>query len=251
MAQISKRQIQDGSIDNNKIQPGAAIETSKLAEGADFIKRDGSVAATSNMSMGGNKITGLATATNNDEAVNLGQLNSALSNLNNLFDSKGSCKASTTGNITISNPATSTFDGITLSNGDRLFVGQQTAQAENGLYTFNGSGSALTRTTDMDSWAEVPGAFVAIEQGTLYQDTIWLCTSNQNGTLGTTAIVWQQIPTTAGLSNSSAASRQDISIYILYHQVNIMNMHYTQIQTQLTKQTLGGFSPPSKRWVPV
>jgi len=208
MSQISKRQIQDGSIDNNKIQAGAAIDTTKLADGVNFIKRDGSVPATANLPMGGNKITGLATATNNDEAVNLGQLNSALSNLNNLFKAKNSCKASTTGNITISNPGTAVFDGITLSNGDRLFLGLQTTQAENGIYIFNGSGVALTRATDMDSWAEVPAAFVAIEQGTTYQDTIWLCTSNQGGTLGTTAITWQQIPTTAGLSNTNFVDKE-------------------------------------------
>ena len=59
--QVVKRQIADGAIDNAKVQAGAGIETSKLADGANFIKRDGSVAFTGNQSMGGNSITNLAT----------------------------------------------------------------------------------------------------------------------------------------------------------------------------------------------
>ena len=43
------------------------------------------------------------------------------------------------------------------------------------------------RVADMDVWAEIPGAFFAVEEGSVNADTIWLCTANSGGTLGTTA----------------------------------------------------------------
>ena len=58
--QIVKRQIADGAIDNSKVQAGAGIETSKLAEGADLLKRDGSVLLTGNLDANNNKITNLS-----------------------------------------------------------------------------------------------------------------------------------------------------------------------------------------------
>jgi hypothetical protein len=88
-------------------------------------------------------------------------------------------------------------DGVTNTAGDRVLVKNQAAQAQNGIYTVTtvGSGSVawvLTRATDMDTWAEVPGAYVFIETGTTYADTGWVCTSNSGGTMGTTAITWVQ-----------------------------------------------------------
>lgn len=206
--QITKRQIADGSIDDSKVQAGAGIATSKLAEGADFIKRNGSVAMTGNLNMGSQAITNVATGSNSSDAVNKGQLDAAIASLNSLFDSKGSVKAATTGNISLTNPATAVFDGVTLSVDDRLLVRNQTAPAENGIYLFKGSAAALVRVSDMDSWGEVAGAFVAVEDGTTLGDSIWLCTSNGGGTLGTTAITWMQIPTAAGLSHNNFVSKE-------------------------------------------
>lgn len=100
------------------------------------------------------------------------------------------CKISTTANITLSGEQT--LDGV-LTSATRVRVGFQTAAAENGIYVSN-SGSWI-RATDMDAWTEVPGSIVHVEQGTLYADTLWMCTSNTGGTLGSTAIDWIQLPT--------------------------------------------------------
>ena len=146
-----------------------------------------------------------------------------------MFDAKGSVKAATTGNISLTNPATSSFDGVTLSIDERLLVRSQTAPAENGIYLFKGSAAALVRATDMDSWAEIPGAFVAVEDGTAYGDSIWLCVSNAGGTLGTSAITWQQIPTTAGLSHSNFVSKE-----IPSGAINGSNTTYTLANTPVS-----------------
>ena len=129
------------------------------------------------------------------------------------LDPKGSAVNATTANLTATysngtagvgatltnsgSLAAFSADGVTNSVGDRVLVKNQTTAAQNGIYTVTtvGSGSVawvLTRATDMDVWAEVPGAYVFIETGTSYADTGWVCTSNQGGTMGTTAITWVQ-----------------------------------------------------------
>jgi len=115
------------------------------------------------------------------------------------LDPKASCVAATTANITLS--GTQTIDGVALIAGDRCLVKDQTLSQDNGIYLV--AAAAWTRATDMDSWAEVPGAFTFIEQGTLYADTGWVCTSNAGGTLGTTAITWVQF---AGVGSYTAGT---------------------------------------------
>jgi hypothetical protein len=104
------------------------------------------------------------------------------------LDTKASVVAGTTVNITLS--GTQTIDGIVLVSGDRVLVKNQTAPADNGLYLC--AAGAWTRTTDMDTWAEVPGAYVFVETGSTLADTGWVCTSNAGGTIGVTAITWAQ-----------------------------------------------------------
>jgi len=115
------------------------------------------------------------------------------------LDPKASCVAATTANITLS--GTQTIDGVALIAGDRCLVKDQTLSQDNGIYLV--AAGAWTRATDMDTWAEVPGAFTFIEQGTSYADTGWVCTSNAGGTLGTTPITWVQF---AGVGSYTAGT---------------------------------------------
>ena len=104
------------------------------------------------------------------------------------LDVKGSCIAGTTVNITLS--GTQTVDGIALIAGDRCLVKNQSTASENGIYVV--ASGAWTRSTDMDTWSEVPGAFTFIEQGSSQGDTGWVCTANAGGTIGVTAMNWSQ-----------------------------------------------------------
>ena len=207
--QIVKRQIADGAIDNAKVQAGAGIETSKLADGVNFTKRDGSVPFTGSQSMGGNSITNLATPSLGTDAANKNYVDTQISNITNLFDAKGSVRVATSsaGTLATSFANGQTIDGVTLTTNDRILLKNQSTQAENGIYIVQASGAPV-RATDMDAWTEVPSAFVVVEEGTANADTIWLCTSNKGGTLGSTAITWQQIPTTAGLSNTNFVDKE-------------------------------------------
>lgn len=112
------------------------------------------------------------------------------------------CIAASTANVLVSNPGTAVFDGITLSSGQRLLLKDQTAGAENGAYIFNGSSSALTRTTDADTGAELVAATFPITSGTLNANK-WFTVQQTSITLGTTAITFTQ--TNSGTSYVNGA----------------------------------------------
>ena len=101
---------------------------------------------------------------------------------------KAACSAGTTANITLS--GLQTIDGYSVTAGQRVLVKNQTNSAENGIYV--ASASAWTRATDMDVWAEVPGAYTVLLNGTSNADTGWVCTASASGTIGVTAMPWVQ-----------------------------------------------------------
>ena len=104
------------------------------------------------------------------------------------LDTKASVVAGTTANITLS--GAQTIDGVAVVATDRVLVKNQTAPADNGIYI--ASATAWSRAPDMNTWVQVPGAYVFIEGGTTLADTGWVCTSDAGGTIGVTAITWAQ-----------------------------------------------------------
>jgi hypothetical protein len=96
--------------------------------------------------------------------------------------------AGTTANITLS--GAQTIDGVSVTAGQRVLVKTQTAPAENGIYVV--AAGAWSRATDMDSWAEVPGAYTFVRTGTTLASTGWVAQAATSGTLGSTAISWVQ-----------------------------------------------------------
>ena len=207
--QIVQRQIADGAINDSKVAAGASIASSKLADGNNFIKKDGTVAMTGALNMGSQLINNVLTPSAGTDAANKSYVDTQISNLNSIFDAKGSVRVATTaaGTLASSFANGSSVDGITLVTGDRILIKNQASQSENGIYVVAASG-APSRATDMDVWAEVPGAFLAVEEGTTNADTIWLCTANAGGTINTTAITFQQIPTSAGLTSSNFVDKE-------------------------------------------
>jgi hypothetical protein len=113
--------------------------------------------------------------------------------------------AATTANISIATPGFTTLDGVTLVSGSsRILVKDQTTQSQNGIYIYNGSASALTRSSDMDLWSEVPGAATFVKNGTTLAKTGWVVAGvSVSGTIGTTAMPWTQF-TGAGTYSVSA-----------------------------------------------
>lgn len=185
LTKIKKSQLDTLNITNSDIDAAAAIASSKLADGANFLKKDGSVAMTADLPMGGFKITGLATPVASTDAATKGYVDGLALGL----DVKASVRVATTANITLS--GTQTIDGVAVVAGDRVLVKDQTTGSQNGIYV--ASASAWTRSTDADVDAEVTaGLFVFVEEGTVNADSGWILTTNAPITLGTTALVFAQ-----------------------------------------------------------
>jgi hypothetical protein len=88
-------------------------------------------------------------------------------------------------------------DGITASAGDRVLAKDEATASHNGIYlvTATGSGSApwvVTRAPDLNSSAQVPGAFCFVEQGTVNAGAGFTVASPGPFTVGTTAITFTQ-----------------------------------------------------------
>lgn len=92
----------------------------------------------------------------------------------------------TTANITLSGEQT--IDGV-LTSTSRILVKSQSTQSENGIY-ITGAG-AWTRATDADLAAELEGATVTVQQGTVNENTTWTQTTD-GITLGSSNIIWAQ-----------------------------------------------------------
>jgi hypothetical protein len=189
MAQMKIRgntQIIAGTITNTEINASAAIASSKLADGANWVKKDGSVAMTGALAMGTNKITGLGTPTADTDAATKGYVDGLATGV----DWKASVRVATTANITLS--GTQTIDGVALSVGDRVLVKDQSTGSANGIYVV--ASGAWTRATDADSSAEVTAGMTCwVNEGTVNGDSQWLLTTNDAIVLGTTALTFTQI----------------------------------------------------------
>lgn len=182
---ILKRQIENLQIVDSDIASGANISTSKLAEGADFIQRDGSVAYIADQSMGGFKLTNLGSPTNPNDAARLVDIQNATLGIS----LKDAVRVATTANITLS--GAQTIDGVSAIAGDRVLVKNQTNAVQNGIYVV--ATGAWSRSPDADVDPDLkPNTFVFVSEGTTQADTGWMITNNGTIIIGTTAINWTQ-----------------------------------------------------------
>lgn len=105
------------------------------------------------------------------------------------LDMKASCRAATTGPITLS--GTQTIDGVAVIAGDRVLVKDQGTGSTNGIYVV--AAGAWTRSTDADTSVEVTsGMYTFISEGTTNADTGWVLATNDPIVLNTTALVFTQ-----------------------------------------------------------
>lgn len=126
---------------------------------------------------------------------------------------KDSVRVRSTANVNLSNPGISSIDGVTLSNGDRILCVNQSSGSQNGIYVWAGSGSAMTRSSDLDAASEFPGAACFVREGSTYADTGWVCT-NDSVNLGTDVINFTQFTGAAQIiaGNGLAKSGNTLSV---------------------------------------
>jgi hypothetical protein len=118
-----------------------------------------------------------------------------------------------------------TIDGVALIAGDRVLVKDApvstgigsagSTQPANGIYTVVSAAGPITlaRAVDMDTWAEVPAAYVWVEEGTTNADTGYVCTSNTGGTFKTTGITFTKFATSTGLASGVSGGTTNSIVY--------------------------------------
>lgn len=153
------------------------------------------ISASADVALGGFKITGLGNGSAASDAATYGQLIALV----NGADWKGSVRAATTGNITLS--GLQTIDGISVLAGERVLVKNQSAPAQNGIYL--ASSGAWTRAADADVGTLSAAAAVFVEEGSTQADSQWRLTTDGAITVGTTAQTWAQIGAATSYTNGS------------------------------------------------
>lgn len=104
------------------------------------------------------------------------------------LDVKESCRVASTANIaTLSGLLT--IDTVTVADGDRVLVKNQTTASENGIYVAHSG--AWTRAADFVTDVTA-GAFTFIEEGSTLADTGWVLTTNGTIVIGTTNLTFTQ-----------------------------------------------------------
>jgi len=128
-----------------------------------------------------------------------------------VLDYKESVRVATTENVSISTALNSgdVIDGVSLANGDRVLVANQTAKSQNGIYIVSGSPA---RSTDSDNSGELSGgAIVAVEQGTRYGGRAMRITTAGSIIPGFTAHEWNSsTPKDFGLVEALPASSEPL-----------------------------------------
>ena len=84
-----------------------------------------------------------------------------------------------------------TIDGVTTVSGNRVLVHNQTLSQNNGIYVT--ASGAWARSSDANSWADMVGLVVQVEQGSVQTGYIYASNAMPGGTLGTTLLGFTQV----------------------------------------------------------
>lgn len=200
--------IAAGTITLALLASNIGIDDARLASGADFVKRTGTVAFTANQSMGGNLLTNLGTPVNPTDAA-------PRSYVDALFNSApylGGADTVATTNVALS--GLQTLNGYTLTAGDIVFLTAQTTGTENGPWV--AAAGAWARPVWYAAGTMLrEGSTIVIERGNFagYQYVL----STQGGaTVGTTATTFLGIATQSAYTAGSAISITGNTIAVKY-----------------------------------
>jgi hypothetical protein len=120
------------------------------------------------INMGANQINNIANGTATTDAINLGQLQAAISGLY----WQGPAKAYANSNVPLTGASTLTIDGYSVQNGDLVILGNQTTASQNGEYSASGIGTAYVLTAN--GLPTAAGDAWLILNGTVYGDSAFV-----------------------------------------------------------------------------
>jgi hypothetical protein len=156
--------------------------------------------ASSNVAVTGGSITGIGSPSSNSDVAIKSYVDDAVAGLRTRIIAE----CASTANVNISNglEAGDSIDGVTLVAGDRVLLKDQSTATENGLYLAVSSGAA-SRDPAHDTIAELSGGMIVVNQGTANDNKIFLCTTDSDGSIGSTNITYTVVtPSNTGTVTS-------------------------------------------------
>ena len=121
---------------------------------------------------------------------------------------KDSARVATQSNINLASPG-ATIDGITMVSQDRVLVRNQSTQSQNGIYVWNGAATALTRSLDASTFAELEQAIITVEEGT-DAGTTWRQTQI-NGVIDTNNVIFSSFAAAAPAASETTAGIAELA----------------------------------------
>lgn len=211
--------------------------------------------------LNGQKISGLATPTEDTDAANKGYVDSVAQGIHVhtsvRYATTTALPAYTYNNgtsgvgatITATSNGALSIDGATPSQGDRILVKDETSgnAPYNGIYvvTVVGDGSTafvLTRATDLDEAAEFPGAFEFVTSGAVNADTGYVCTTDLPITVGTTAIAWSQFSGAGQITAGDGLTKTGNTIDVVTASTNRIVVNADSIDLATTGVAAGDYT---------
>lgn len=119
------------------------------------------------------------------------------------IDWKQSVRAASTPGLNVSlTGGPYTVDGVTLTDGDRVLLKDQTDPSENGIYVYSTSSLLLVRDYDALQGTLSSGAACFVEKGLANNESMWVLSTHDPITVGTTNLVWDEFFPFGHLSSS-------------------------------------------------
>ncbi len=154
---------------------------------------------------GGRKpYTNAAPATAAGELVTFEQLTAAVEGI----AWKDNVRVASVANVTVASPG-ALIDGVSMAVNDRVILKNQTAQAENGIYIWNGAAVPMTRAADASTTDELESATVTVDEGT-NAGTAWRQTQ-VNFTLGSGNVIWTSFGSGASAASETQSGTAEIA----------------------------------------
>ena len=173
---------------------GIADEDNMSSDSATLLATQQSIKAYADtkLALTGGTLTGALTLSGAPTNANHAATKTYVDGLITGVSNRGTVTAATTANITIATALNNgdTIDGVTLATNDLVLVKNQTAAEENGVYVV---GTTPVRSEPFDTYDEHPGSLIAVQEGTVNDNKLFMCTSNVGGTLETTAITFTEM----------------------------------------------------------
>ncbi len=121
-------------------------------------------------------VTGLLQASNNLSDV--ADAGSSRANIHVPVLTPAAAVATT--NISLSSPG-ATIDGYSFNSGDLVLLTAQSTTSQNGLYSWTGASTTLTRPTEFAAGSTIKGRTIEVQNGTIYGSTTWILTTPTAG----------------------------------------------------------------------